>query len=542
MQLATFLQLSPEFGGTKFGPFKGVEIRLGTDPETNDIALPEALGVARQHLKVLQQGEESFIIAPVDRTATVYIWRQNSNKPKQITTPMAVKRGDGFSLVTPEGPRFYIIQEHLQKDRNQVGQTFAEKAMKRMPTSRGLLEEIKRRGMAKVFSTRIGNFAMYAYRFVVTGQIFNPIYVVAGIMMVSGWIFAGGASCTAFSVNSSKNAYQSKWQICEGQRMGNQPGDDNRPTVPSLTRNILRDTEWQPTLREDSDLYKMYAEELAAAFARADDFEWTYKNDKTKVAQLRKALSAMPPNLTETLAFTAAHPSRSGARDWRVVVDSEGAEVCGRGPLGLTYRQASRLGLSNLQLDALVSNSMATSQDVDKKRELLQTTADFLPELPNMDGMVIAEAGGVLEQGGRECMHIEGPDDRDDLGAIAARMRVHLGPSVRGLPDEGQPHWIAQRLFKLAAMDFKFDYDEDKLKFNTAGKTPVQNLANQEITPKRREFAAKWAARAMANAVVSKCMMVFDKDFADAPPDYLGEPPDLAQCAVVKAFVEYGRL
>jgi hypothetical protein len=269
---------------------------------------------------VLQQGEESFIIAPVDRTATVYIWRQNSNKPKQITTPMAVKRGDGFSLVTPEGPRFYIIQEHLQKDRNQVGQTFAEKAMKRMPTSRGLLEEIKRRGMAKVFSTRIGNFAMYAYRFVVTGQIFNPIYVVAGIMMVSGWIFAGGASCTAFSVNSSKNAYQSKWQICEGQRMGNQPGDDNRPTVPSLTRNILRDTEWQPTLREDSDLYKMYAEELAAAFARADDFEWTYKNDKTKVRREftwpfrspARALRATPPLRRRLLA--SGRPAEQDAR------------------------------------------------------------------------------------------------------------------------------------------------------------------------------------------------------------------------------------
>ena len=42
----TFLQLAPEFGGTKFGPFEHVEIRLGSDPANSDITLPEALGAA----------------------------------------------------------------------------------------------------------------------------------------------------------------------------------------------------------------------------------------------------------------------------------------------------------------------------------------------------------------------------------------------------------------------------------------------------------------------------------------------------------------
>ena len=51
----TFLQLSPEFGGTRFGPFEVVEIRLGSDPDQNDITLPETLGVAEQHVKVLRQ-------------------------------------------------------------------------------------------------------------------------------------------------------------------------------------------------------------------------------------------------------------------------------------------------------------------------------------------------------------------------------------------------------------------------------------------------------------------------------------------------------
>ena len=72
MSQVTYLQLSPEFGGTRFGPFRGVEIRLGSDPDANDISLPADLGVAPQHLKVLQQGENTFIIAPVDRTALAF--------------------------------------------------------------------------------------------------------------------------------------------------------------------------------------------------------------------------------------------------------------------------------------------------------------------------------------------------------------------------------------------------------------------------------------------------------------------------------------
>jgi len=539
MALVTFLQLSPEFGGMRFGPFQGVEIRLGSDPEANDVTLPETLGVSPQHVKVLQQGEESFIIAPVDRTSTVFIWRQNSNKPKQITTPMAVRTGDGFSLVTPEGPRFYIQQEQSHKNRDKMGGSIADRAMKKMPTSRGLFEEVKRRGLAKVMSTKIGNFFQYGYRFVVSGQIFNPVYIVAGIMALSGWFFAGGASCAALSQNSSKNTYQSKWQVCEGQRQGI-TGDETRPTVPTLTRQILLDGEWTPTLRDDRDLYAGFTDELNLAFGNAEQYKWTYRNDKTQTAVFRRQIGALPPTLVETLAYVAAQPSRTGSREWRIVVDSEGNEVCGRGPLGLTYRQGVRLGLENMQLDSLVSNSVASSQDIDRKRELLLATADFMPDPPRLEGTVIADAGGAVAQGGRECMHIDGTDDRDDLSALAARFRVEFGSGVRGLSDEAQPYWVANRLVKLAAMDFKYGYEE--LKFNATNKTPIQSLANQDVTQKRREYVSKYAGEIMANAVVVRCMAVLDKDNINSLPEFLGDLPDLSQCAVIKAFVEYDRL
>jgi hypothetical protein len=114
-ETVTFLQLAPEFGGTRFGPFLGYEIRVGSDPNRNDITVPESLGVAPEHVKILRQPDNTFILAPVERTATLFYWRAGATRPTQLNAPRAVQDGDGFSLVTPEGPRFYILLENDKK-------------------------------------------------------------------------------------------------------------------------------------------------------------------------------------------------------------------------------------------------------------------------------------------------------------------------------------------------------------------------------------------------------------------------------------------
>lgn len=541
MSQVTYLQLSPEFGGTRFGPFRGVEIRLGSDPEVNDISLPADLGVAPQHLKVLQQGENTFIVAPIDRTATVYIWRKNSNKPKQIVTPMAVTPGDSFSLVVPEGARFTIETGTLRQNKERTGDSMADKAMKRMPTSRGIFDEIKRRGFAAVFTTRLGNAFMNVWRFVATGQIFSPVYIVAGLMMVSGWFMAGGVGCGAFSLNSSKNDFADKWRTCEDQRMGLNENDGGVQTVPTLTRSILQDDQWKPTLRDDRTLNTKYATVLVNRFGRKDGYRWAYRNKSNKFASFNRGIKQLPPALTATLAYIAAKPSTVGYREWTVVEDSEGKEVCARGPLKLTYRQAVRLGLENVQLDRLVTRSVALSQDMAEKREELLKTAEFegIDELPNLDGTTFAD-GGAEVQGGRECLHLEGPDDREDMAALTRAIRTQLGATASGLPGEGAPYWIGHRLAKLAAMDFAYQYDG--LKFNANNQGPIANLEAQDVTGKRVEFAADFVAGVMADAVAAKCMAVLDKDMSDSPPEHMGELPTLENCAVLKAFVEYGRI
>lgn len=540
MNAATFLQLAPEFGGTKYGPFRGVEIRLGSDPESNDISMPADLGVLPQHVKILQQNDQTYIVAPVERTATVFIWRQGSNKPKQITTPIAVGVGDGFSLVTPEGHRFYILNEALKRKKELAGGGFADKAMKRMPTSRGLLEEVKRRGFAKVFTTRLGNSAMYAYRFVATGQIFSPMYIVAGIMMISGWFFASGATCSAFSLNGMKNDYAQKLRTCEDQRDGVEEGDRG-VSVPSLVTHLLADNDWRMALRNDPDLYKEVAKQLRIAFSRPTNFEVHYKNSNSEFAKLHRALaSGTTAGFTNTLAYTGALGTTTRSREWRVIEDSEGKEVCGRGPLALTYRQAINLGLENVQLDALVTSSVAESRNMVEKQEFLLATAEAArQEDVSLAGTVIVPFGGASVAGGKECMHLEGQDDRTDIPALARAIKRKLGPNASGLPDESYPNWLALRLYKLAAMDFTV-YDD--LKFNTQ-QSPSTYLASQPgVGQKRTDFATRYTSRTIAQAIVTRCSATLDKDLQDAPPEHMGKLPELIHCAYIKTLVEYDRI
>lgn len=540
----TFLQLSSEFGGTRFGPFQGVEIRLGSDPTQNDITLPEALGVAPEHVKILKQQDGSFILAPVDRTAAVYYWRAGSTKPRQITTPMAVQTGDGFSLVTAEGPRFYVTVE-VDRAAIEAAARESEGPGMALPNvnakAGGVLREMRRVGLAKFFATKIGNYIQNAWRLIVTGQIFSPTYIVMGMMMFSGWVFAGGASCTALQFNKTKANYQADLTKCRDQ-LGVSDDDDGDPTVPGLTKKILIDRSWPSTVENDQDFYRAYAESLKIIFSDPDRYKWVYTKRNSSFTQFKTALekSGMPENLVRAMAYAAARPGYGGDRQWDYVVNSDDDEVCGRGPLALTYAQGYRLGLANLQLDAFVDRATAASNDLEKQAELLRAAAARIDAPTQLDRDLIRTAGAQL-QGGGECLYLEGEDDRLNMDALANAIQERLGASARGgLPNESDQYWIAARLVKLYAMDFARP-DPNELKFDGT-QTPSLTMTLAQVKASRRVYATQQAAAVIARSVAIPCLATLDKETRRAPPSFLWELPNLGSCAIVKAFVEYDQI
>ena len=535
----TFLQLSQEFGGTRFGPFDGVEIRLGSDPGRSDITLPEGLGVAPEHVKILIQTDGSFIIAPVDRAAAVFHWRAGSNRSRQVAAPMAVQAGDGFSLGTAEGPRFFI-QTVAEKQAKEAAAESEGPKFGRNLNSGGIFNEIKRRGLGSVLTSSGGRLVYNWWTFAKTGQMFAPTYVVAFLLLASGWVFAGGASCTAFNFNSTKGKTAVQLTNCRDQ-LGIGSSDEGGPTVPGLTRKILVDREWQTTIQADKDLYKAYADALRVIFAEPSRYQWAYTQKGGTFARYREALEAtgMPPDLVRVMAYSAAMPGFGQARDWSLVEDSEDEEVCGRGPLALTYAQGRRLGLSNLQLDAMVERAVAQSNDLAPQKEALVSTASRIDDPTQFDEDLVKSAGAVF-QGGVECLYVDGEDDRTNINLIAQRVQAELGASIsRGLPREGEAHWIAARVTRLYAMDFRRGYDE--LDFD-ARQEPSTAMKTQSIKAGRAAYAIKAAGEVIARAVAIPCLATLDKEVSAKPPQFMGELPNLGHCAIVRAFVEYDRL
>ncbi|MBW1881530.1 MAG: FHA domain-containing protein [Deltaproteobacteria bacterium] len=522
----TYLQLSPEFGGTKFGPFKGVEIRLGSDPSRNDIVLPEALGVSPAHVRIVMQKDGTYIVAPTERTATVYLWRADGRPAKLITTPTAVHAGDGFSVVTAEGPRFYILLEQPKKGAGGQDDAVAPPDDKKSDLGGGVIAEMKRLGLAKFMTTGIGNFFQTAFMMVKTGTIFSPRYIVMGMMMIVPLIMAGGAGCAAlsFKFKSDKQGgeideLKSDLEACGA---GDQGGD---PTVGSLTQAILGDREWQQSLETDPDFNGRYLKRLKTIFERSDRYQWVYKRKASDFTKLQGRMDKeMGPALTRVFAYIAAHPGYVSDRQWGLIrSNSEGTRTCGRGPALITYRQSVNLDIA-AEPDALVDAGIAASDDLDlKAAQIRATMGSDDREFENEE--IQAEGAGL--QGGFQCLYLEGDDEREDPKALAKALGRALGPDVsKRIPEEGRDSWITARLVKFYAADFILGYEDLDL-------TGIPSVALDEMGPSQKEFALQNAADVTARSVAIPCLAILD----EVPADHLGQAPTLVQCGVLNLLV-----
>jgi len=538
----TFLQLSQEFGGTRFGPFEQVEIRLGSDPEQSDITLPAELGVAPQHVKVLKQQDETFILAPVDRTAALFFFRSTGGKAKQVTAPLACKAGDSFALVTAEGPRFFLQSE---KNPKAIAAAAAESEgpgwggiNKPNIKTEGIVNEIKRRGFAAVFTTRLGNMWMNAWRMIKTGQIFSPVYIVGGMLMLFGWLGVFGSGCAMLRLSSQRNTATKQLTECRDASGLGSDAVDGDPSTAQLTQKILVDATWKDVILSDTALREAFVKQLKVVYADPNRYEWVYKRPDSPYNQLKKQLEAqgLPENLVRVLAFAAARGRFD--QQWHRIQDSEGQSVCGRGPMGLTYRTARNLGLAELQPDALVEGQVAGSGDLEKQRQRLdKTLLDANDEREYRDDLIVA--GGTNLQGGLQCLYIDGTDDRENPRELATALRTKVGASAGRLPSEGSGFWVASRLMMLYAHDFKYDLERVDFDAKTA---PSTRLEAKEVPAPNINFAVKETATVMALAAAIPCLARFDKDQREPPPWLIKEPPLLGQCAILKAYVDYDRM
>ncbi len=534
---ATYLRLTPEFGGTRFGPYEGLEVRLGSDPDRCHIVLQPELGIDAEHVKLFRESQENLILAPSDRTSAVFLFRANGSRANQVTTPTAVRPGDAFALVTIGGPKFIIELDLLPEEIRQ------ERANKRGKTGRGKLTkgaiagEAKRQAFTQLLVTGPAQIAQRAITFVKSGAIYQPrnIFMIAGVF--GGWVFGGVMMCNSRSVKTNLDVTNQRYENCEKELefAENLGGDSTESSFDQLAAKIVGSTLLGEALEEDSALRGLVKKKAKTVFANSKRYGWVIGNNGPKSARFAEwrervmGEDALDEDTQRLLVWLAGTPGRLNS-EFIDVNDSETESVCGRGGLQMTYRQAISMGL-NTQADALVEKDYEeVAKDKSRRESLLEDTISAAGGAGLPDDTFKTEFDPV-RQGRSACLYIEGSDDRGQPSAIMSSFSKHLGESPEDLPPWGAPNSSVARLAKYWAADLtRVDYRSGPGDIDFSDSQVGATLDGFDA---RGQWVLSRTAETIARAMVVPCLAVLSGD-ADNAKNSLGEDlPSPVNCLVL---------
>lgn len=517
--LAVYLRLAPEFGGTRFGPFEGLEVRLGSDRDRCHIVIPESLGVLGEHVKLIRQDANNIVITPADRTAAVFLWKPGDRRPSPVHTPTAVRPGDAFSLVTAEGPRFLVELDELPAEVQAQRQQAAHKAKTGIHrlSADSMAAEGKRQLFTRLLVLGPVQLAQRALTFVRSGAIFQPRNIILGLTLLSGFIFGGFQGCSARKLGKELGTTQTTLADCretvEGIKAGGGPLDMSFSELvglvtysPSLTAALKKDDELTEAVKEAAKLY----------MGEPTMFKWLVEGKSSKQSREfadwrdRVVESKKLDNDSKVLlAWLSGGPEKAPG-DWARRENSDGDDTCRRGPLRISYRQGVHLGVE-AGVDAYASGGEASVPDVEKQKALLQVTADGaqVPLAETLEVSVEPTDDGI---GG--CFYDSTiTDERAEPPKLLRRVEAALGPKVSGLPSELNAGPIARvaAFFAADLPDVRFDEKEGWVGIDFTAGSLSARLKKKES---RGEWVKARTAEVIAQAVVVPCLAVLSKSEA----------------------------
>ncbi|MFN7143504.1 MAG: hypothetical protein ACK4YP_07010 [Myxococcota bacterium] len=505
--LVLYLVLSPEFGGTRFGPFEGLEARLGSSKERCHITLPESLGVAKEHCKVIRQGGASMILAPSERTAAVYLWKGDARRPVQVQTPTAVKPGDSFALVTPEGPRFFIELGELPAELKA-----ARSGPKRGPknlTAGKFADAGKDLLLARLYTLSPVSLAMRALYFVKSGAIWQPRILLLGAIMAFGYLSSCGTGIGMLSFRGKAKAAEAAAATCREDLAyaGNVASDVEEQAFDELVGTILASRGIGLSLKKDTTFVGMVKQQTTKILESREQYAWLYE-DSGRVEEFAKwrerveKSDAFDADTKKLLPFLAATRSRVQGK-WDRLLDAKETEVCGRGPVRLTYRQGKNLGLSAVALDAYVAgDATSIAQDEVARTKLLSKTAEANGE-PPLDTNV-PSAAEVVRQGEHTCVRADGDDDRENLSKVLSALEDQLGKKAKFVPDVDANFGAMARIAKFFAADIP------GAKFAEVKKSPIDFTRGSPLTALDDVAGGQWVAERTAELVARAIVLPCD--------------------------------
>ncbi len=178
--MSFFLDLSPEHGGTRFGPFpQGAT--LGSDPARCHITLPAELGIRSVHAWIAPMGR-GLTLQVSEPDAVVYVL--SAGRPVPIQSSIAIGPGDALILGGPDGVKFTLQAAAQQPAQPRTGR-------RGPPTASAMAAEVKRQAGVALRTTTGGAQASHFLHRLQSGAFTNPRYVIGAIIAVGGALFTG---------------------------------------------------------------------------------------------------------------------------------------------------------------------------------------------------------------------------------------------------------------------------------------------------------------------------------------------------------------
>ena len=534
---ALYLRLSEDFGGTRFGPFTGVEVSLGSGPE-NQIQIPESFGVAGDHAKVLIQEGRGILLTPVSQTTQVYVWKGRSQKANQISTPTAVRAGDSFALVSSHGPRFHIEVDLLPEEMRSSSMNFRGKENL---TKDAMKKEAKRRAFLRIMTTGWGQRISKAWWFVRSGEIFLPRNLFMFAAIGGGWVMGTMAMCSKADSDAEVEVLAT-----EIQDMKEQMGDKDHITLAKQLARVTGIPKLEHLFRREAELGGRVRERAKVLYGRSSTHSWISQPATRQSRRLNLFMDtheAIQGWSNIDASSRKLLPWANVAREvfmqsedeswWGKARDSRGDEVCTRGPLGMTWPQATQLGMS-AQIDHFTFEQLQDGEETSRALRasaLRNTSYDRDQITPDLELDTRRPEGSDNSF----CYVNQGSDDRDTLNGL----RKALRPGREGLPedDTNAHHLPAAALMKFFAADTRGINSGTVLDFRRDLASGMA-MVEEEAIP----WIADRTAETIAAAAVLPCIRKTEYRDDELPSELAGDEVGSYQsidCILLRYVIEY---
>ncbi|MCB9742950.1 MAG: hypothetical protein H6740_10135, partial [Alphaproteobacteria bacterium] len=311
-----------------------------------------------------------------------------------------------------------------------------------------------------------------------------------------------------------------------------------------LAQRITGSVALAAALKDDAPLLGRVKKKARVVFANPAPYRWlvdpnSKRNRTQDFTRYREAIEGndnIDGDTARLLPYTAAIGDLSQDK-FAVLVDSEGEDVCGYGPLALTYRQARNFGM-DVALDAYIPGTTSQYEGEGAgvaRRELFKQTADAARLTEEQFEEAADGESTIFPVGKENCLHMDLDDDRNTTSRVVSKLGSELGPKGVGLPSTDENASVLARLSKFYVADWaRADFSDRRAPgFDLGSAVPSVAL---EDAGDRGQWVLDNTADVIAKSMVLPCIAVLEyaqeqKELQVTFGDQLPSPID---CLVLK--------